>query len=94
MEGLIIFSILLIIFLVLYFKKELYESLIITSIIATIGVLFLPDMVLTSFYLRIFGKWHLVIITFNDVKLIIIVAMVLFTLYLKENKHKFEGVIS
>ncbi len=93
-EGIIIFSIVLIVFLFLYFKKGLYEALIITSIIATLGLLFIPDVILFSFYLRILGHWRLVVISMNDVKLIIIVSMVLFTLYLRGNKHKFEGVIS
>ena len=94
MIGLIIFGIIIIVFLFLYFKKGLYEALIVTSVLATIGVLFIPDVVLISFYLRILGHWRLIVISMNEVKLIIIVVMVLFALYLRENRHKFKGVIS
>jgi len=94
MIGLIIFGILIVVFLYLYFKKGLYEALIITSILATIGVLFIPDTVLLSFYLRLLGQWHLIIITMNQIKIIVIVISVLFLLYLRENKHRFKEVIS
>jgi len=94
MIGLIIFLAIVLIFLYLYFKRGLYEALIITSIIATIGVLFIPDTVLASFYLRILGRWRLIIITMNELKILIIVASVLFILYLRSNRGRITGVIS
>ena len=92
--GVIIFGIVISVFLILYFKRGFYEALITTSIVATIGVLFIPDAVLLSFYLRLLGRWRLIIITMNQIKIIIIVISVLFLLYLRENKHKFKEVIS
>jgi len=94
MIGLIIFLAIVLIFLYLYFKRGLYEALIITSIIATIGVLFIPDAILASFYLRILGRWRLIIITMNELKILIIVASVLFILYLRSNRGRITGVIS
>lgn len=92
--GMVLFAAIISIFLILYVKRGLYEALIVSAIITTFGVIFMPDSVLFSFYLRVFGTWRYIEITMNELKIIILLASVMFYLYVRENRARFKGVIS
>ena len=91
MEGVIIFGILAIIFVFLYFKRGFLEALMITSILVTIGILLLPDYVITSFYLRIGGRWHLIIIDMTMLKILMLVFLAFVYIFWRDIKKKVSG---
>ncbi len=94
MIEMVIFILVVAVFLILYFFRGLYEAILITGVIATFGVIFIPDAVLFSFYIRILGAWRYVIITMNTVKIIMIAVMIILLVKVRENSQKFKGVIS
>ena len=91
MEGVIIFGILAAIFVFLYFKRGFLESLIITSVITTIGILLLPDYVIAAFYLRIGGTWHLIIIDMTILKILMLVTLAFVYIFWRDIQKKVSG---
>ena len=91
MEGVIIFGILAAIFVFLYFKRGFLEALMITSVITTIGILLLPDYVIASFYLRIGGRWHLIIIDITILKILMLVTLAFVYIFWRDIKKKVSG---
>lgn len=90
-EGVIIFGILAAIFVFLYFKRGFLEALMITSVITTIGILLLPDYVIASFYLRIGGRWHLIIIDMTILKILMLVTLAFVYIFWRDIKKKVSG---
>ncbi len=88
MEGVIIFGIIAAIFVFLYFKRGFLEALMITSVITTIGILLLPDYVIASFYLRIGGRWHLIIIDMTTLKILMLVTLAFVYIFWRDIKKK------
>ena len=87
-EGVIIFGILAAIFVFLYFKRGFVEALMITSIITTIGILLLPDYVIASFYIRIGGRWRLIIVDMTILKILMIVILGFVYIFWRDIKRK------
>ncbi len=94
MEGVIIFGILAAIFVFLYFKRGFMQALIVTSVITTIGILLLPNYVIASFYLRIGGRWHHIIIDMTMLKILLLVLLIFVYIFRKELEKAVKGVIS
>ena len=91
MEGVVVFGILAAIFVFLYFKRGFLEALMITSVITTIGILLLPDYVIASFYLRIGGRWHLIIIDMTILKILMLVTLAFVYIFWRDIKKKVSG---
>ncbi|NPA75268.1 MAG: hypothetical protein GXO25_04215 [Euryarchaeota archaeon] len=93
-EGVLIFGILAAIFVFLYFKQGFTQALVVTSVITGIGILLLPDYVITSFYLRIGGRWHLIIIDMTMLKILLLVLLAFVYIFRKDLEKALKGVVN
>ena len=89
-EGVIIFGILAGIFLFLYFKKGMMTAFLVTSVLVTFGIMLLPDYVIASFYIRLGGRWRLIIIDMTTLKILILISVAFVYLFWKDIKKSFS----
>lgn len=74
MLDIVIFILVVITFLYVWERRNLYQAIVVGSGVTTFGVLLLPNKVLYQFYFHFAGRWYLINISMNTIKVVFLIS--------------------